>query len=83
MLNIPRQTSKVPGVNLLVCMKKWKDYSLEKLIKEEQKLQEIYFTMKNNFALENQVRLILDQLQKYIQLRYRKEDKKNQKKINL
>jgi len=83
MLNIPRQTNKIPGVDLGVCMEKWKDYGLEKLIKEEQKLQDIYFTMRTNPALENQARLILDHLQKYIQIRYRKEDKKNQKKINL
>lgn len=83
MLSVPRQTNKVPGVNLWACMKKWKDYSLEKLIKEEQKLQDTYFIMKNNPALENQIRLILEQLQKYIQSRYQKEEKKNQKKINL
>jgi len=83
MHNIPRQTNRIPGVNLGSCMKKWKDYGLEKLIKEEQRLQEVYFTMRNNPALENQVRLILEQLQRYIQARYQKEDKKNQKKINL
>jgi len=83
MLSVPRQTNKVPGVNLSICMKKWKEYGLEKLIKEEQKLQDTYFIMRNNPALENQIRLILEQLQKYIQSRYQKEEKKNQKKINL
>ena len=78
-----RQTNAIPGVDTHGCMEKWKDYSLDKLMEEERKLQSIYFTMRGNPSLENQARIILEQLQKYIQTRYKKEDKKNQKKINL
>ncbi len=83
MSNFLRQTDRSPGVDLQSCMTKWKDYSLDKLAQEEEKIQDVYFVMRTNPALESQIRTILEALQKYILVRYRKEDKKNQKKINL
>jgi hypothetical protein len=83
MNNFLRQTEKVPGLDIQVCMEKWKDYSLDKLAQEEEKLQDIYFVMKENPSLEGQIRAMIENLQKYIQIRYKHEDEKNQKKINL
>ncbi len=72
-----------PGVDIGSCLEKWKDYSLDKLAQEEEKMQDIYFVMRENPALESQIRTMLETLQKYIQTRYKHEDNKNQKKINL
>ena len=83
MNNFSRQTEFAPGVNLHLCVEKWKDYSLDKLAQEEKKIQEAYFIMQENPALESQARTILETLQKYIESRYRSEEKKNQKKLNL
>jgi hypothetical protein len=81
--NFFRQTERTPGVDIQICMSKWKEFSLDKLAQEEEKMQEAYFVMKENPALESQIRFMLESLQKYIQHRYQKEDNKNQKKINL
>ena len=81
--NFFRQTGRAPGVDIQIYLAKWKDFSLDSLAREEEKMQDAYFIMKENPALESQMRFMLENLQRYIQQRYQKEDNKNQKKINL
>lgn len=83
MTNFLRQTDKAPGVDTSLCLQRWKEYSLDKLNQEEEKIQTLYFACRGSAAMENQARVILETLRKYIRVRYEKEDNKNQKKINL